>query len=628
MFKVLLCIPPDYDYNFPPLGTPALSAFLKAKGIEAEQRDLNLGYKDFLITHIHDSALTQETKRSLLKITLKKFFSEKLKNRYYSDFLPIDNDGVSADLPYDNNTNSSFFFTERLLVSDHLWQYLEDENENTFFQFYQKENILGFLEKKEIKLLGISIISPSQAVPSLTLGLLVKKHLPQIHVNIGGQWPTLYRKVLLQRKDLFKCFDSIIVFEGETPLYRLAMALKEKKEVFIPNIIFKNTKTDFSQNHTEEDLDNLPCPDFNGLPLNTYDLVGEAKKINLTFETSRGCYWSKCAYCVDLPLPKPTYRRKHPDLIIQDIKQLQKKYKISNLIISDPGLSPRQILEISRRIIREKIKIAWWCMARLDPSFNGTIFKIARQAGLKQINFGFESASDRICGLLDKGNKKGRSLRIIKECSQSGIKVGLQTMLGLPQETFAEGLETVDFLIKHKKFISEVFFNTYYLTPGNFIYRNPKKYAIKYEDGSALPFRFFTPFNNIQGMNIHQTSALEKIYWSFLGGNKHKKRKPAFSLQGKLSPAKNISEGFLEFHLNRESIRIDYLRNASNGACLWLEECDKEFLNLIKQGLNLKDIHTTLLEKYSQDEFESKLSLFIKEACRMKLLVKTNIISN
>ena len=621
MFRVLLCIPPDYDYNFPTLGTPALCGFLKKKGIDVIQIDLNLGYRDFLITHIQSSQLTYAQKKSLLKICLKKLFSEKLKDRYYSHFLPSDNNETSLELAYDNNTNSSFFFTENLLSSEYLWQYLEDEDENTFYQFYKQKDILGFLEKKEIKLLGISIISPSQAIASLTLGFLVKKYLPHIHISIGGQWPTLYRKVLLERKDLFNCFDSIIVFEGETPLYRLVEALKDKKDTFIPNVIFKNTKTDFSNNHTEENLNELPCPDFDGLFLDEYE-GKDMDLITLTFETSRGCYWSKCAYCVDLPLPKPTYRRKTPILVVRDIKELKQKYNVGHLMLSDPGVSPRQMLEVAKEILKQRIEISWWCMARLDPGFNYDLFKIAKEAGLKQINFGFETANERLCKLLDKGYRKESTLRIIKDCHKAGIKVGLQTMLGLPQETFEEGLETVDFLIRNKGFIEDVIFNTYYLTPENFIYRNPKKYGIEYAETRCLPFTFFIPFRNIQGMSMQQAVNLENIYWLLLGKDKSKNRKSIFSLEKKFSLAKDVSEGFLEFSLNRESVRIDYLYNRLNQSCLWLKDYEKEILDLIKKGLSLKEVYAGLSLKYSQDGFLEKLSFFIEEAYREKFLIK------
>jgi radical SAM superfamily enzyme YgiQ (UPF0313 family) len=561
MFKVLLCIPPDYDYNFPPLGTPALCAFLKKKSIPCQQLDLNLGYREFLNRHITVSAaLSDKERKALLKPLMKKFFKEQLKGRYYSAFLPWHNDGIFPYLPYDNNSNSSFYFTERLLSRECLWKYLEDKEENTFYQFYEQEGILDFFDKEKINLLGISIISPSQAIASLTLGLLVKRNLPHIHINIGGQWPTLYRDVLLERKDLFRCFDSIIVFEGETPLFRLAESLKNKKNFCIRNVILQDTKADFSYNHLGEDLNLLPCPDFDGLPLSDYDGSANGQEISLTYETSRGCYWSRCAYCVDLPLPKPSYRRKRPELVARDMKELKKKYSAGYLMLGDPGVSPRQMLEVSKEILKEKLDIGWWSMARLDHGFNYEAFKIAARAGLRQVNFGFESASDRICGLLDKGNRWERSLRIIRDCAKAGIKVDLQTMLGLPQESFNDGLETVDFLIKNREFIYDVTFNTYYLTPANRIYQNPERYGIEYKNDASMPFSFFVPFKNVSGITTNEAQLLTQLYYDLL----EKSTKETIEKKED-SSSKDVSEGWVEFRLNGESSKLNYQRDNETG---------------------------------------------------------------
>lgn len=613
MFKVLLCIPPDYDYNFPPLGTPALCGFLKNKGIETYQIDLNLKYRDFLIRHIRSSSLfSYPGKKSFLKAILKKFFYENLKGRYYSYLLPRLNDEMLPYLPYENNSISSFYFTERLLSSEHLFRYLEDINENIFYQFYEDEKFLGFLDKEKINLLGISIISPSQVIASLTLCLLVKKYLPHIHINIGGQWPTLYRKALLERKDFFRCFDSIVVFEGETPLYRLTEALKAQKNIAIPNVILQDSASDFSDNRTEENLDDLPCPDFDGLPLVDYE--GEEQgKMAVTFETSRGCYWAKCAYCVDLPLPKPSYRRKNPKLVVKDIKELRKKYQVGHLMLGDLGLSPRQMLEVSREILKEGIEITWWSMARLDPGFNYKIFKTAAQAGLKQINFGFESANDHICELLHKGNKKERSAKIIRECARSGIKVDLQTMLGLPKETFNNGLETVDFLIKHRKFISDVTFNIYYLTPGNFIYQNPQKYAIEFQRDPSLPFRFFLPFNNPCGISENEAVLLQKLYYQLSTEHSPEDQNHKFTPDKPLELTDNIEEGWIELELNQEASRVFFLKEQKNQESLLLEDREKEIVGSLKQGLTPSQIYNYLSRKYSKEKAEAGVS-FIEES--------------
>lgn len=552
-FKALLVIPPDYDYNFPPLGTPALCAFLKDKGIQSGQIDLNISYRNFLLDKIKSSLpLSRADKKNYLKPLLKKFFIQRLKGRYYSHLLPRESDKIFPYLPYENNTNSSFYFTERLLSSGHLDRYLKDEIENTFYQFYRDYRILDYLKRERISLVGISIISPSQVIPSFTLGLLVKRYLTGAHVCIGGQWPTLYRQELLKSPELFNYFDSLVVFEGETPLYNLILSLKGKKDISLANIIFARDRFRPVFNVRGEDLNKLPAPDFKGLPLSEYE-ASSKKKSNLTFETSRGCYWSRCAYCVDLPLPKPLYRRKRPSLIIRDIRELKKRHRAAHLMLGDPGLSPRQMLEVSREIIRAKIKISWWCMARLDPGFNRTIFQIARQAGLRQVNFGFESANDRICRLLDKGNLKERSARIIRDCAESGIKVDLQTILGLPGETYADGLDTIKFLVENKKFISNVTFNTYYLTPSNYVYNKPKKYAIECLKNGELPFAFFLPFKNLKGMEMKSALALERIYSVLINKNSLKKKGAQIKKGKKIQPIR-----YIRFSLNQESVRLRY----------------------------------------------------------------------
>jgi radical SAM superfamily enzyme YgiQ (UPF0313 family) len=450
--------------------------------MDCSQLDLNIGYGDFLSGH---------------------GLNPRERGKYYSASIPFEGDGIFPYLPYGNDTNSSFYFCERLLSSGYLWRYLEDEQENTFLRFFRERGVLEELEEKGIGLFGISVISPSQAVASLTLGLLVKKTHPSVHVTIGGQWVTLYREVLAGKKELFRCFDSLVVFEGESALLGLAKRLDAGQPV-APVVA-----------GSDEDMDSLPCPDFDGLPLADYNGAADGE-ICLTYETSRGCYWAKCAYCVDLPLPKPSYRRKDPASVVRDMEELSRKYGAGYLLLGDPGLSPRQMREISLRKLKERVPVAWWTMARLDPGFDRELFGLARAAGLRQVNFGFESACDRVCGLLDKGNRRELSARVIRDCAQAGVRVDLQTMLGLPGESFEDGLETIDFLVANRESISEVTFNTYYLTPANHVYRNPSKYGIEYDDPGDLPFRFFFPFRNTRGMDVEKAWMLEKIYRSLM----------------------------------------------------------------------------------------------------------------
>jgi anaerobic magnesium-protoporphyrin IX monomethyl ester cyclase len=549
--KVLLCIPPDYEYNFPPLGTPALLGYLKAKKIDAAQVDFNMAYRDFLAAKINTDGLNKNEKRCLVNILTRMFFTQKLNGRYYSQLLPRRHGKALSDLHYNNGSNSSFYFTERLLQHKHLFRYLSDKENNTFYQFYLYEKIIERLRKDKIDLLGISVTSPSQAIPALTLGLLVKTFLPDIHVNFGGQWVTLFREELKKRDDLFQCFDSLIVFEGETPLYELCCAIADRKEPALTNVIIQKNKNPLL-NTKGEDLNVLACPDFSGLPLKDYD-AGYKSPV-LTYEASRGCYWSKCAYCVDLPLPKPAYRAKRADIVVKEIKELIRRYGATDLMMGDPGMAPRQILEISKELIRQKIKIKWWIFARLDPGFNRKIFNIAGEAGLWQINFGFESANDKVCDFLHKGNRREISARVIADCAASGIKVNLQTIFGLPGETHNDAMDTVSFLIENKKDIAGVTFNIFYLPPHNHVYNNPERYGITYDKKGLLPFQFFIPFENKQGMTNEQAQYMMNVYYKLLAGTGQK---------SKNKEDHRARFGKLNFSLCGENLKLRWKRYAS-----------------------------------------------------------------
>ena len=557
--KVLLCLPPDYDRNYPPLGIPALAGFLKSKGIDAMQVDLNLAYRVFLLDHVKGKGLSEADKKNLLHPLMKAFFNKKLKNRYYAKLLPRRSSRSFAGLPYDNNSNSSFHFTEQLLSSKHLFRYLQDESENTFYQFYLAHQVIPLLRKEDVKVLGISVISPQQAIAALTLGLLVKRELPGIHVAMGGQWVTLFREELIKRKDLFACFDSLIAFEGETPMYELVKAVNRNEEPKGPNIITGKTR------HPEfapqgEDLNSLACPDFSGLPLKDYDT--SARGVKLTYETSRGCYWNKCAYCVDLPLPKPAYRVKRSAIVVKEIKELIRKHGVKELLMGDPGMSPRQMLAISRALIRNKVKVRWWTMARLDPGFSKKHFITAKRAGLYKINFGFESACDKVCDLLHKGNRRDISARLIKDCAAAGILVDLQTIISMPGETPNDAMDTVSFLMEHKKDIAAVTFNVYYLTPGNHVYLSPGHYGIDYARNKILPFQFMIPFENKRGMTKGQAQLFIKLYYKLLAGH-DKVRKPDNSLKDRVKQS-----GRVTLSLGREKVSFKWDKYTSGNMAI------------------------------------------------------------
>jgi len=101
MSKIGLFIPPAYDRNVPPLGTPALVGFLKARGIQAEQHDLNLRYFDHL-------------GRKDQSPFLRGIPGEKIREKvYYRTILQYEKLQKPFSYEFENNPGSSFALRKR-----------------------------------------------------------------------------------------------------------------------------------------------------------------------------------------------------------------------------------------------------------------------------------------------------------------------------------------------------------------------------------------------------------------------------------------------------------------------------------------------------------------------------------
>jgi radical SAM superfamily enzyme YgiQ (UPF0313 family) len=564
MFKALLCIPPNYcfTYDFPPLGTPMLSGYLKERGIEVIQVDYNIGYLDYwkrkvLRNGVLESLSTSES-AGIVRELLNRVFQQKYKGNHYSSFFSSEFIGTD----YHDYTNSAFSFVERLLSSEQLFKYIEDVKENTFLKYFLEEDVISEIEQQGVDLVGISITAPAQVIGAFTLGNLIKKNLDNVHVTIGGQWVSLYREELKKRPHWDRFFDSIIVFEGETPLHHLIVNIcKGGSLASVPNLIYKeDSKWVQSRISSKEDMNQLACPDFDGLPLRTYTSSEWTGGVSLTYQTARECYWNKCIYCVDLPFPKQGYRERDTDLIIDDFKKLIKKYKMSYLEISNATMSPQQLRRLSERIIQEGWNFSWWCFVRLEERFTKDLFELAKRAGCQDIGFGFESGSQRVLDFVNKGINLDTAKRAIVDCHKTGIRVNLQVMIGLPSETINEALDTIKFLIEYRDYISTLAFNIYYVTPACEVYLRPSQYGINYRIYPDIPFKFFHEYSHVTGeLPVKKAGEFISLYYELLHKKKDKKKdkdQPTLSnfvFKHNLFLTVGDDSTSLEYHFNKET---------------------------------------------------------------------------
>jgi anaerobic magnesium-protoporphyrin IX monomethyl ester cyclase len=73
-----------------------------------------------------------------------------------------------------------------------------------------------------------------------------------------------------------------------------------------------------------EDINSLPTPDFDGLPLDKY--LSPVRVLPL--QSSRGCYWGRCAFCTHSLGYGKRYQPRQPAKVAADIRQLKERYGV------------------------------------------------------------------------------------------------------------------------------------------------------------------------------------------------------------------------------------------------------------------------------------------------------------
>jgi radical SAM superfamily enzyme YgiQ (UPF0313 family) len=515
-FNITLLFPPVWLPELPYLSLPALSAYLKQEGYDPVQRDLNVEFwhhfyqtdklkeiyqwskdtyfrlrrkdehllnndkgLDFLIELRmmfleHDGALERNRTLDLKsapfpseeefieKLTQgrvgKKPF-RKLCSAFWQDSRILKKEEIPSSQWESHIKYHDYFFSD-ISLSQHslsakgILQIIDDDKYNPYIQYFKK-NVIESIVKKAPHLVGISVIAINQVIPAFTLAKFVKEHFPGVHIVLGGPWCTHLHEVLPQKLSLFKWIDSIVVFEGEQALLKLAERLRLNKDLrAVPNLIYKEGEIAQRNNIIyDQDLNLLPTPDFRGIPLEKYEFVG-----SLPLQASRGCSWHRCLFC-SYPVIEPVYRARNPELVVKDMKTMIEEYGVKTFSFSDSILEPDQFNQISQLIIEAKLQIKWIGFARFDGRLTAETMNRMAAAGCQVLFWGMESGCGRILKLIRKGNTPALIRKILKYSAEAGIHNRVSIMYGFPTERLKDVNTTIQFIEDNIKYIHSLAYN-------------------------------------------------------------------------------------------------------------------------------------------------------------------------
>ena len=266
----------------------------------------------------------------------------------------------------------------------------------------------------------------------------------KIKVIIGGIHASSLPKETLEK---FPRFDYLAKGEGEFILLDL---VKKKKINQITGLYYRKGD-EIIQNKPRkliEDLDSLPFPARELLPMNKYFSAGAKQYPSDYILSSRGCPYG-CLFCADHLVHGKMFRFRSPENVIKEVEELCRKgVKDFDFVDDNFTLLMERVEKFCDMMIEKGLnkKMGWRCSngLRVDK-VNYELLKKMKEAGCYMVSLGIESGNENILKKMKKSIDLNKVRQAVKLCNQVGIETRGLFMFGNYGEDEKTMKDTINF---------------------------------------------------------------------------------------------------------------------------------------------------------------------------------------
>jgi len=292
----------------------------------------------------------------------------------------------------------------------------------TTYTTYDRPEIDGLLDTIEYTkpdVIGFQVFSPIFPLFKV-ISEMTRKRFPSVQIIVGGAHPTADPESCLDYA------DYVIVGEGE------------KFDLSDKGIIYGKPLT-------EEELNELPISHY-GLGCYYYGADTTQKKISYT--CSRGCLYN-CSYCHESVTPDRGLRKKSPQKVIDDIKELRTKSPNIRVVSFSDSIFPYDddwLDEFGDQFVRMNM------VGRI--STNANVMNEDRLRWLQfiritKVRFGVQSGSEELRkNVFNRKDSLGKILELATFCDKIGIQHEYDFIINNPYDTHDSMKDTRDFISK------------------------------------------------------------------------------------------------------------------------------------------------------------------------------------
>lgn len=270
----------------------------------------------------------------------------------------------------------------------------------------------------------------------------IKDAHPDVRIVVGGPHVTFEREQVTTW-----AVDAVAAGEADWAFRDLIRAIDAGSALdHIENISTASVSNPMRR--LDESLDDLPHPDRELVYFPGGHLAGLNVK---SFMSSRGCAY-RCTYCFNSKLNElyrskgPPVRRFSVDYMIEEIEQVRRDYGLTFVRLGDDVFAyvvDDWLVEFAEKY-SARIGAPFYCLVRPDL-LKPDLVSVLRRAGCHSISLSIEAGSERLRHeVLLRQMSDQVILDAFKNLRTVGINVYSNAMVGLPNTTIADELETIE----------------------------------------------------------------------------------------------------------------------------------------------------------------------------------------
>ncbi|MDY6823086.1 MAG: radical SAM protein [Thermodesulfobacteriota bacterium] len=355
-------------------------------------------------------------------------------------------------------------------------------------------------------ILGISCMFSHAWAATRQLIRDIAGHFPRALVVAGGEHITAMYALCLKETPLSAC----VLGEGEETMADLAHALEHGIELtVIPGIaclLPDNSVVVTPPRQRIADLDRLPFPDWQGVPLSAYTLYeGPASGTTIPMLATRGCPHD-CTFCSAPRMWGIKWVARSPENIVAEMTRHVAARQVSDFQFPDinPFVNPSWTQDLCRKIIKELPGITW--QMPVGTSFNAIDEETAKllvASGCDQIQYAPESGSPRVLAAMNKHIHLDRFLQAVAAARAADMRISVLFILGYPGETPADVRKTLHLIRKLAVMgVHEIAVSSFVPLPGTTIFKTLlEKRRIKVNDDYLLAMASATSLFSTRSWN-------------------------------------------------------------------------------------------------------------------------------